>query len=327
MMKRPRTYILTKLDSILSDKLAIYEPSLITIEHILPQTVEAGSEWAIIWPNEELRDSWLHKIANLVLLTKPKNSAAQNWNFARKKRDYFSDKLGVSSSALTTTVLRESEWTPETVTKRQKMLIDTLKTYWGLQSDVLCVEGNTIDETKTIDPEEPSATFNPIVPEHKGGWNGEYYVNFGHGMGRDWDDAVKYGFISAGGGAWYSSSLRLLEIGKRIWVNVPGYGYTGVGVVESVPVKADEFMIDSPKGMIPFYSASLKADYHRDFVGQPDKAEYVVRIKWQKTLPLSMAVGESGLYGNQHTVCMSEKPKWEYTVQRLKALFKTNNGR
>lgn len=34
-------------------------------------------------------------------------------------------------------------------------------------------------------------------------WNGEYYVSFGHNADRrNWDDAVKYGFVSGGGGSW-----------------------------------------------------------------------------------------------------------------------------
>jgi hypothetical protein len=32
-------------------------------------------------------------------------------------------------------------------------------------------------------------------------WNGEYYVSFGTSEGREWEDARKYGFISAGGGS------------------------------------------------------------------------------------------------------------------------------
>src|SRR5262249_50177288 len=48
-------------------------------------------------------------------------------------------------------------------------------------------------------------------------WNGEFYVSFGGD--REWEEARRYGFISAGGGAWYSQTLELLEPGGRIWVN------------------------------------------------------------------------------------------------------------
>ena len=40
-------------------------------------------------------------------------------------------------------------------------------------------------------------------------WNGEYYANFGDGPSRSWADAVHYGFISAGGGIWYTRTLGL----------------------------------------------------------------------------------------------------------------------
>jgi hypothetical protein len=36
-----------------------------------------------------------------------------------------------------------------------------------------------------------------------------------------WEDAMKYGFSSAGGGSRYTQTLNMLEVGSRIWVNVP----------------------------------------------------------------------------------------------------------
>lgn len=47
-------------------------------------------------------------------------------------------------------------------------------------------------------------------------WNGEFYVSFGANPNRDWEEARKYGFISAGGGSWYTKSLSMLEPGSRI---------------------------------------------------------------------------------------------------------------
>lgn len=42
---------------------------------------------------------------------------------------------------------------------------------------------------------EPSIA--PEVPGIEHDWNGEYYVSFGHSEHRSWDDAVRFGFISA----------------------------------------------------------------------------------------------------------------------------------
>lgn len=41
----------------------------------------------------------------------------------------------------------------------------------------------------------------------------------------------KYGFVSAGGGNWYSGALKRLNVGDRLWVKAPGYGFVGVGRV------------------------------------------------------------------------------------------------
>ena len=77
-------------------------------------------------------------------------------------------------------------------------------------------------------------------------WNGEYYVSFGPQKFRCWDEARKYGFVSAGGGHWYIRTLRFLDRDCRIWVNVPGHGYVGVGIVEEPMVKADHFLVKTP---------------------------------------------------------------------------------
>lgn len=53
-----------------------------------------------------------------------------------------------------------------------------------------------------IDPTDVSAVTTAKVAED---WNGEFYVSFGNDSRRNWADAVKYGFVSAGGGSWYSN--------------------------------------------------------------------------------------------------------------------------
>ena len=74
-------------------------------------------------------------------------------------------------------------------------------------------------------------------------WNGEFYSSFGHDESRSWADAVQYGFICAGGGAWYSKTLQLLNLGDRVWVNVPGYGYVGVGKVIGRVSAASNYLV------------------------------------------------------------------------------------
>ena len=67
---------------------------------------------------------------------------------------------------------------------------------------------------------EPEQNIKPLSTSRYS-WNGEYYFSFGEDKHRSWKDASKYGFVSAGGGSWYTNTLSNLEIGSRIWVNIP----------------------------------------------------------------------------------------------------------
>ena len=130
---RRRSYLILRLDSFLSDGAATYDPSLLTIEHVLPQTVKEGSEWEILWPDPEERKNWVHRLANLVPLTQRRNSEAQNFDFNRKKTAYFGGNQHVSSYVLTTQVLNTNEWTPSIVNERQNYLLKILIDRWELE--------------------------------------------------------------------------------------------------------------------------------------------------------------------------------------------------
>lgn len=131
---RRRNYFILRLDSFLSDGAASYDYRVLTIEHVLPQTVGERSEWLQHWPDEELRQEWVHRIGNLVPLTQRRNSMASNFDFERKKNAYFAGKSGVSSFILTTQVLNTYEWTPEIVNDRQQQLISVCSSNWNLEN-------------------------------------------------------------------------------------------------------------------------------------------------------------------------------------------------
>lgn len=131
---RRRNYLILRLDSFLSDGAATYDPSVLTIEHVLPQTVDPNSEWAGTWPDLQVRDEWVHRIAKLVRLTQKRNSRAQNYDFDKKKSAYFGGKQRVSSYVLTTQVLNTPDWTPDVAKSRQKDLLGVLADKWDLRS-------------------------------------------------------------------------------------------------------------------------------------------------------------------------------------------------
>ena len=122
--------LLLRLDSVLADAGVAYNHPKISIEHVLPQNPAQGSDWVEKFSGEERRE-WTGKLANLVLLSRSKNSRAQNFDFEYKKREYFQHGE-VATFALTSQVHAESEWTPAVLERRQQGLIDRLKKEWRL---------------------------------------------------------------------------------------------------------------------------------------------------------------------------------------------------
>ena len=131
-----------------------------------------------------------------------------------------------------------------------------------------------------IDPSEVQVQAASVSRRgEKEPWNGEYYASFGTGETRLWDEAVKYGFVSGGGGAWYSNSLRMLHEGDRIWTKVPGKGFVGVGEVTGPRVAAKDFEINGSPAL-----EVLQGNYHRQCADNPEESEYFVPVKWLKTV-------------------------------------------
>ena len=156
----------------------------------------------------------------------------------------------------------------------------------------------------------------------KGDWNGEFYASY-KGTDRDWEEARKYGFIGGGGGRFYSQTLSMLNPGDRIWVNVPGTGFVGVGRVVERVVPVEQFQVAGPNGRsvpiteIPGLMVARSTKSSED----AEKAEYLVRVKWDKTVPESQAIKERGFFGNQNTIAKPRADSWRHTVERLKAGF------
>jgi hypothetical protein len=202
----------------------------------------------------------------------------------------------------------------------------------GIAINVLCFQvfdvdgGQLLSRSWLLDPVETQVAASTSTATSRSSsrepWNGEYYVNFGEGESRSWEDARRYGFISAGGGSWYSSTLNLLSEGDRIWVRVPQTGYVGVGIVQGDPVPAIEFRLSASTGEErPALEVLTDRTYHRQLIDDPTRAEYFVPVRWLETVPLTEAIHEVGMFGNQNTVCAPRTASWRHTIDRLKTRF------
>jgi hypothetical protein len=121
-------------------------------------------------------------------------------------------------------------------------------------------------------------------------WNGkDWYFNFGESPERAWEDARNHGFVSAGGGHWYSDSLPSIRDGARIWVYIPTFGYVGVGTVTGAPQRFTE----SQFAQIP--------DLNGTYVYATGEDEWVLPVEWIKTVPKTQAVRHKGMVAYRNT--------------------------
>lgn len=118
-------YLLLKLEYLKSDNtvhLSSYKN--ISVEHILPQNPSPNSYWINSFTREE-RDFWTHKIANLVLISKRKNSKLGNLDYKEKKERYLKDRVDAFKGSKIF-LEKNSEWNVDVLEKRQSILVDML---------------------------------------------------------------------------------------------------------------------------------------------------------------------------------------------------------
>ncbi|MFC9918248.1 DUF262 domain-containing protein [Agromyces binzhouensis] len=108
-------YLLVRAEMLASE---LNEPrsfAVKSIEHVLPQNPGADSQWLNDFSAEDIADV-VHQAGNLVLLSKSKNSSAQNRDFSDKKQTYLIPRVSDFPRSLQT--LQVDEWTRELIEAR-----------------------------------------------------------------------------------------------------------------------------------------------------------------------------------------------------------------
>lgn len=126
-----RVPVLLRLDEHLSGGVAYYRMPIITVEHVLPRKPAPDSDWIANFPDEKERKFWTERLGNLALLPRKINSLAGNFDFEKKKFEYFSEN-GVTPFAITTSIIQKTKWTPEVIEQRQRQLFDMACRIWRL---------------------------------------------------------------------------------------------------------------------------------------------------------------------------------------------------
>jgi hypothetical protein len=112
-------------------------------------------------------------------------------------------------------------------------------------------------------------------------WSGLWHVNAGTHEGRSWDDARRYGFLSAGYGTQWRDEMLRLSLGDHVYAYINGAGYCGGGYVVSVAVRADQFA--PPGGTLRLSEVPLNSELWLHDANDDELAEYIIGIAWDRT--------------------------------------------
>lgn len=132
-------------------------------------------------------------------------------------------------------------------------------------------------------------------------WTGYWFVNVGEGPHRNWQDNVKFGYLGAGQGTRYSSALKRLSVGDKVYAYIKGSGYVGFGEVTEPAVMIKDF-IEEGSGL-PLLEAGLTAPNASDNCDDEELSEWVVGIHWLAKVDAKDARTFPGVFANQNVVC------------------------
>ena len=123
--KRFARYILLKLDHYYQNHAQKMHFETLSVEHILPQNPKDGSQWMSDFDSKQ-REKWTHKIGNLVLITRRKNSSLGNLDFNEKLKRYFEKNIDTCPNSLRI-LMKYKQWAPTEVEENQKDILDIIK--------------------------------------------------------------------------------------------------------------------------------------------------------------------------------------------------------
>lgn len=128
--RRYARYLLRKIDYLLDGPLYSERRNTytnMTVEHVLPQNPEQSSQWMKDFTNTE-REEWTHKLGNLVLISRRKNTQQGRLDFEAKKIKYFTKSIETFPNSLK--VIQKNTWSLNDLKTHHTDLIQLLKNHY-----------------------------------------------------------------------------------------------------------------------------------------------------------------------------------------------------
>jgi len=128
--KRFAKYIMLKLDYLFHNHDHKMQFETLSVEHILPQHPDAGSQWLLDFTDAQ-RNEWIHKLGNLVLITRRKNAAQGNRDYSEKVKSYFGKNIDTCPNSIR--VLNTySKWSPVELQENHAVVVNKIRAHYGV---------------------------------------------------------------------------------------------------------------------------------------------------------------------------------------------------
>lgn len=254
------------------------------IEHILPNDY---ASYKNMFNDEEDFNNNRRKFGNLILLTSDHNRSYQAMPYEQKVVQYAGDNI-LAQSLYNGTYQNNPQFLRLAVMYGFKpydrfdktAIRDRLQVYTQLAKAIW-------DSTQ--------------IKELAGGWNDEpvIVVQIGnaqqftveYGSGRSWEDARKYGFLSAGGDS--GKSLNKIAVGDLIFCHIASVGFVGIGICTVCQTPAAGFTVLEGAGQKNILDCEWTNTAAKASIDPSN--EYFIGVRWLRTASADEGYWEKGM--------------------------------
>ena len=127
---------------------------------------------------------------------------------------------------------------------------------------------------------DPESVEERSRPKKRVQASGYLYFNVHEDQHRNWNDFIKYGFLSTGQKLYRIKQIQKIEVGSKVFAYMSYKGYVGYREVLEKAVKINDF-IDTQSGQ-NILSLPLEASDIGENKDNPELCEWVLKMKWEK---------------------------------------------
>jgi len=129
--KRFVLYMLLKLDYLYQNHDQKMHFETLSVEHILPQTPAEDSRWIKDFA-PKVREEWTHRLGNLVLITRRKNTSQGRLDYKEKVNKYFSKSIDTCPNSLRV-LQKYKSWTPTELKENHKTVFENILKHYEIK--------------------------------------------------------------------------------------------------------------------------------------------------------------------------------------------------